>query len=245
MRTAIVKLAAEEEIALGRRVRAWLDDGGDAADGIAARNELVERNLPLVPWVLGRYFHLPPSRTDDAEQEGNRGLMRAAEGFDPGRRIRFATYATYWVRQFIARWYELDRTIHIPVHAIQDGPGGKYWANAERAASVVSLTPLLDAGWGPTCPEPEAEDPIFAAAVVSRIIEASGLTDVQRDCLTAYHGIGRKREDLRRIAARRGYRSRQGPAQFKNAAIDKMREVVRADPSLRDMVTSIVGEAAI
>lgn len=244
IRSQIEFLTADQEITLGRRVRAWLDDG-DEGDGIAARNELVERNLPLVPWVLGRYFHLPPSRTDDAEQEGNRGLMRAAEMFDPSRGIRFATYATYWVRQFIGSWCELDRTIHVPVHAIQDGPSGKYWADAERAASVASLTPLIEVGWEDAWPDREDDDPLLASAILLRIIDAAVLTDVQHDCLTAYHGIGRERESLRTITKRRGYRNRQGPAQFKDAAIHKIREAVKADPSLRDAVSSVVGRAAI
>ena len=238
-------LTAEQEAALGRRIRAWLDDGGDEADGIAARNNLVERNLPLVTWVLKRYFHLPPHRTDDAEQEGNRGLMRAAEGFDPSRRFRFATYATYWVRQSISRWCELDRLIHVPVHALESGEGGKYWEAGERASRVVSLTPLGSFGWDVPDREPEHNDPSDAAAILSRIIEAAVLTDLQHDCLTAYHGVGRERECLQEITTRLGYRSRQGPAQFKDAAIHKIREAVKADPSLRDAVCSVVGKVAV
>ncbi|MBN1879474.1 sigma-70 family RNA polymerase sigma factor [bacterium] len=79
-------------------------------------NRLVRANLRLVIAIAKRYVNrgLPFS---DLMQEGNIGLMKAAERFDPARGYRFSTYATWWIRQAITRAIsEYSRTIRIPVH---------------------------------------------------------------------------------------------------------------------------------
>lgn len=79
-------------------------------------NRLVRANLRLVIAIAKRYVNrgLPFS---DLMQEGNIGLMKAAERFDPSRGYRFSTYATWWIRQAITRAIsEYSRTIRIPVH---------------------------------------------------------------------------------------------------------------------------------
>lgn len=79
-------------------------------------NRLVRANLRLVIAIAKRYINrgLPFS---DLMQEGNIGLMKAAERFDPSRGFRFSTYATWWIRQAITRAIsEYSRTIRIPVH---------------------------------------------------------------------------------------------------------------------------------
>lgn len=79
-------------------------------------NRLVRANLRLVIAIAKRYCNrgLPFS---DLMQEGNIGLMKAAERFDPSRGFRFSTYATWWIRQAITRAIsEYSRTIRIPVH---------------------------------------------------------------------------------------------------------------------------------
>jgi RNA polymerase primary sigma factor len=97
----------QEEIFLSRRARA-----GDQR----ARNELVERNLRLVVSVAKRYRGMGLS-FEDLIQEGNLGLVRAVEKFDPDRGLRFSTYVTWWIRQAIGRAVaDKGRAIRVPVH---------------------------------------------------------------------------------------------------------------------------------
>ncbi len=101
-------LTPGEELDLTRRARA-----GDAR----ARVLLIERNLRLVVSVAKRYrgMGLP---FEDLIQEGNLGLMKAAERFDPELGNRFSTYAIWWIRQAIVRAIEdKGRAIRLPVHA--------------------------------------------------------------------------------------------------------------------------------
>jgi RNA polymerase primary sigma factor len=89
------------------------------ADGDTARNHLIEANLRLVVSIARRYVNrgLPLS---DLVQEGNIGLMRAAEKFDHRMGNRFSTYATWWIRQAVTRAIaEQSRVIRLPVHVGQ------------------------------------------------------------------------------------------------------------------------------
>ena len=103
-------LSTEEEQTLARAARA-----GDAD----ARRRLSEANLRLVVSVAKRYAGrgLPFL---DLIQEGNLGLMKAAEKFEPDRDFKFSTYATWWIRQSITRAIaDQGRTIRIPVHLVE------------------------------------------------------------------------------------------------------------------------------
>jgi RNA polymerase primary sigma factor len=100
-------LTRAEEVDLSRRAKA-----GDRR----ARQRLIEKNLRLVVSVAKKYrgMGLP---FEDLIQEGNLGLMKAVEKYDPERGWRFSTYATWWVRQAVQRAVaDKGRTIRIPVH---------------------------------------------------------------------------------------------------------------------------------
>ena len=103
-------LTAEEEVALAKRIEA-----GDQT----AKDELIQANLRLVVSIAGHYNNRGMQYLD-LIQEGNMGLIKAADKFDYRKGFKFSTYATWWIRQSITRALaDQARTIRIPVHMVE------------------------------------------------------------------------------------------------------------------------------
>jgi len=104
-------LSAQEEVFFSRKALKGCE---------ASRKRLIESNLRLVVKIARRYNNRGLALLDLIE-EGNLGLIRAVEKFDPERGFRFSTYATWWIRQTIERAImNQTRTIRLPIHVVKE-----------------------------------------------------------------------------------------------------------------------------
>ena len=134
------RLSNEEEIQLSREARA-----GDAT----ARERMINGNLRLVV-KIARDFEGYGMPVTDLINEGNIGLMKAVEHFDPDRGVRFSTYSANWIKQSVKRCLSnQSRTVRVPIHMVEkisrlNHVRQAYLERYDRAPTEAELAEALD-----------------------------------------------------------------------------------------------------
>jgi RNA polymerase sigma factor (sigma-70 family) len=173
-----------------------------ATGDCAAIEELVRHNQRLIADVAVRYLHMAGDNDiDDLMQAGNVGLLRAIRKFEPGRNLKFSTYATYWVRA------EIARLCHKQAHALSVSVGGALRMIQVRKA-VTRLHTLT--GKEPTLPELAIEtgatenqlrDLLQVTTCLSLDADEPGSSDTIHEWLIGEDGVEETAIDAALVAA--------------------------------------------
>ncbi len=226
----------QEELELGRRAEA-----GDEA----AQRELVERNLRLVIYWAKRKSCGRVS-LEDLVQEGNLGLMQAAQKFRVGMGASFGTYATWWIQQAIQRAQDKSDLIRVPIHLQQEIRRGDIVGDRREEINllrgVVSLeAPLHTSSFGE-----EGEELLLGDALVDDRADVEAavrhrelreqverllarLPKRMQVVLRMRFGIGTPVATLDEVAEKVGMLSRQRVQQLEVEALGKLRRMEMRD----------------
>jgi len=187
-------LTPEEEVSLARAARKGC---------VASRQRMIESNLRLVVNVARAYVRRGLPLLDLVE-EGNLGLIRAVEKFDPERGCRFSTYATWWIRQSVERAIMNQcRTVRLPIHVIRELTiylrtarelEQKYSRRptAEEVARELDIPPEnVERLFGLNEPTASADEPLSAGS--DRLVLDSIADDRRNDPETEYADLAAER----------------------------------------------------
>ena len=197
-------------------------------DGVA-RQELARRNLRLVV-SIAKHYRSAQTSFMDLIQEGNKGLMKALDRFDPTLGYRFSTYATWWIKSEVLEAVgHAARGMRIPAHRLGEVDLPEAMSFESNVSAVESLMAAQDtAAFGP---EDEVQARILSEEV-QRVMQE--LNEREREVLTMRFGLdGRESRSLEFLGQRYGI-TRERVRQIEARAVQKLQRSPQAYKRLRD-----------